>query len=74
MFNKTISMMNESQINSFSILFWGQKTRKNKLGEIPIYMRITVDGKRAELSTNRFIEESSWNAKAQTGAFRMDRN
>ena len=57
--------MNESQINSFSILFWGQKTRKNKLGEIPIYMRITVDGKRAELSTNRFIEESSWNAKAQ---------
>ena len=58
-------MISESRIKSFSILFWGQKNRKNKRNELPIYMRITVDGKRAEFSTNQFVEEKAWDAKAQ---------
>lgn len=52
--------MNNSKVNSFSILLWGNKNRINKSGEIPIYIRITVNGKRAELSTNRFVDKNSW--------------
>ena len=57
--------MKKTRTESFSVLFWGQKTRKNKRNEFPIYLRITVDGKRAELSTHRFVDEKSWDAKAQ---------
>ena len=35
--------------NTFSILFWPNKAKKkNRL--IPIYARVTVNGKRAEIS------------------------
>ena len=57
--------MKKTRTESFSVLFWGQKTRKNKRNEFPIYLRITVDGKRAELSTHRFVDEKSWDAKSQ---------
>ena len=57
--------MKNSKVNSFSILFWGNKNRINKLDEIPVYMRITVNGKRAELSTNRFVNKKAWVPDAQ---------
>ena len=57
--------MKKARIESFSVLFWAQKTRKNKRNEFPIYIRITVNGKRAELSTHCFTDEKSWDAKAQ---------
>jgi integrase len=57
--------MKKTRTESFSVLFWGQKTRKNSRNEFPIYLRITVNGKRAELSTHRFVDEQSWDAKSQ---------
>lgn len=39
-----------------SILFFLKKGQIDKKGEIPIYLRITVNGERAEISTNRKIE------------------
>jgi hypothetical protein len=49
---------------TFSILFWLSKARKNRKGKCPIYIRITVNGKRSELSSGKWIEENNWNVKA----------
>lgn len=43
-----------------SILFYAKKSKTNKEGLVPIYTRITVSGKRIELSTNRFITLNQW--------------
>ena len=50
--------------NTFSLLFYLKKTRINKKGESPIYMRITVNGKQIALSLNRGISISLWNTDA----------
>ena len=40
------------------------KTAKtNSKGLIPIYLRITVDGKRFEISTQKFVEKSKWSSE-----------
>lgn len=50
---------------TLSILFYTRNTKMNpSTGEVPIYLRITVDGKRAEISLNRSIPPSRWNSKA----------
>lgn len=38
--------------------------KETKNGLLPIYLRITVDGKRIELSTSKFIEKNKWNTPA----------
>lgn len=48
--------------NTFSILFW-LKHANTKNGKAPLYARITVNGKRAELSLKRKLSISDWNAK-----------
>ena len=57
--------MNATQNQTFSILFWGNKARINKAGELPIYARVTVDGKRAEISLQRSVTASMWDQDAQ---------
>ena len=47
-----------------STLFYAKKAKAAANGLIPIYMRITINGKRIELSTNRFIEISKWSTEA----------
>ncbi len=47
-----------------STLFYAKKAKTAANGLIPIYMRITINGKRIELSTNRFIEISKWSTEA----------
>lgn len=47
--------------NTFSILFW-LKLASAKNGEAPLYARITVNGKRAELSLKRKLTISDWDA------------
>jgi len=44
------------QRNYFSILFFIKKTKLLKNGEAPICLRITVNGKRAEVQIKRSIE------------------
>jgi integrase len=50
--------------NSFSILFYPKGNDADKNGLAPIYVRITVNGKRSELSIKRKIELSKWNTEA----------
>jgi site-specific recombinase XerD len=47
-----------------SILFYAKRAKANASGLVPIYTRITIDGKRIELSTNRFVEISRWSTEA----------
>lgn len=45
--------------HTFSILFW-LKLANAKNGKAPLYARITVNGKRAELSLKQKITISNW--------------
>ena len=46
-----------------SILFYAKKAKANVNGLVPIYTRITVNGKRIELSSNKFVEISNWSTE-----------
>ncbi|OFX57619.1 MAG: hypothetical protein A2046_07505 [Bacteroidetes bacterium GWA2_30_7] len=48
--------------NTFSILIWLNKSKTNGKGKSPIYGRITVNGKRAELAMKVFIETERWDS------------
>ena len=50
--------------NTFSILFFLQKNKVTKDGKAPIYLRITVNGKRSQISIQRKIEIKKWNKEA----------
>ncbi|MBP6040084.1 MAG: site-specific integrase [Flavobacterium sp.] len=40
--------------------FYAKSTKANANGLLPIYVRLTVDGKRLEFSTKKFVEKSKW--------------
>ena len=40
--------------------FYAKSTKANAKGLLPIYVRLTVDGKRLEFSTKKFVEKSKW--------------
>jgi len=48
----------------FSLLTWINKSKHNKRGNCPIYIRITIDGKRAEIATGKRVEPNKWNVDA----------
>lgn len=54
--------MNYKQAN---LRFLIRTSKKRKNGEVPIYFRITVDEKRAEMSTGRTIKPARWDPKSQ---------
>jgi len=43
------------------------KSRKNAKGQNPIYLRVTVDGKRVEKSLNKSIDSKKWDKNKQRG-------
>lgn len=47
--------------HTFSVLAFTRASRSNTKGELPIYLRITVDGQRAEISTKQYVETYKWN-------------
>jgi site-specific recombinase XerD len=49
---------------NFSLLFYMKKQKNYQSGSAPIYIRITVNGKRSETTTGRECEPSRWNAGA----------
>jgi site-specific recombinase XerD len=51
-------------IKTFHHIFYQKKPKTYKTGPIPIYLRITVDGKRAEISINREVDPDQWLSKA----------
>ena len=48
-----------------TILFWLYKSRKNKLGESPIHVRITIDSVREQFSTGLSVQPKNWNKDKQ---------
>ena len=44
-------------------LFFVKKTFKNAKGKVPIYLRITINGARFEISIGRQIDSANWHAK-----------
>lgn len=50
-------------MTNFSLLFYLKKQKNYSTGNVPIYMRITVEGNRAEMATNRECDPKRWNAK-----------
>ncbi len=46
-----------------SILFYVKRAKINAKGLVPIYTRITVNGQRIELSSNRSVEIAKWSAE-----------
>lgn len=51
--------------NSFSLKFILKETKLNKAGEAPIYVRVTVNRKTAEISIKRHLQPSKWNEDTQ---------
>lgn len=45
---------------NLSILIWANPSKKDKNGLIPLYARITIDGKRAEISLNNKVNPEKW--------------
>jgi hypothetical protein len=48
--------------HTFSLLSFVREHRKNRQGQLPVFLRITVDGKRSELSTKTYVYPGKWNA------------
>ena len=48
---------------SVSILFYIKRAKANNLGICPIYTRVTVNAKRFEYSTNKFICPDKWSSE-----------
>ncbi len=55
---------------TFSIHFWLSTTKK-KDDLAPIYARITVDGKRAEISLKRSISVTYWDTRSKRANWRV---
>ncbi|MEO7215405.1 Arm DNA-binding domain-containing protein [Mucilaginibacter sp.] len=49
---------------NFSLLFYLKKPKNYSDGPVPIYLRITVAGKRAETATARSVDPMQWNSRA----------
>lgn len=49
---------------TFSILFFLQRNKVTKDGRAPIYLRITVNGKRSQISIKRKVDIEKWNTEA----------
>ena len=47
--------------STFSLLFWAN-TSRIKNNQVPVYARITVNGKRANISLQRRVPISNWDA------------
>lgn len=46
-----------------SILFYVKRAKATTDGLIPIYLRVTVDGQRIEISTKRYVEAAKWSVE-----------
>lgn len=50
--------------STFSVLFYPKRNDINLAREAPVYMRVTVNGRRIELSIHRKVNIAKWNHKA----------
>ncbi len=59
---------------TFKILFVVKQSRTHKNGYTPVYLRVTVNGQRSEISVNLKVKPANWNTIAgkSTGNSRED--
>lgn len=50
---------------TLGILFYQKKQKNYTTGNVPIYLRITVNGQRIEIATKQSCEPARWNSQAQ---------
>jgi len=50
---------------TFTVLLFLKTSKINSKGKAPIYVRITINGKRSEMSIKQFIEPDRWNSTKQ---------
>lgn len=48
---------------NLSVHMYARASKANATGHYPIYVRITIDGKRSEFSTKKFIDPKKWDEK-----------
>ncbi|MDT3403598.1 site-specific integrase [Mucilaginibacter terrae] len=51
----------KTQKSTFGVIFYLRKYKAVKSGRVPIYARITVNGRRTDLSVKRSVEPANWN-------------
>ena len=56
----------------FSFIFYIKRSKADKNGKANIYLRITVNRKRAEVSISRRIDIKKWNSSANKGIGRSE--
>ena len=56
--------------NIFKLLFFLRKPKQYELGPQPIYLRVTIDGQRVEMTVQRECEPLLWDDKAGS-SFRL---
>ncbi|WP_345949978.1 Arm DNA-binding domain-containing protein [Mucilaginibacter sp. PAMB04274] len=49
---------------SFSVLFWANKSKATVNGLVPLYARVTVDSKRAEISLKKKLNPKKWDPRS----------
>jgi hypothetical protein len=49
-----------------------KEARKAKNGEFPIYLRITINGERAEISTGKIVNQNLWDKTSERAAGRSE--
>lgn len=52
-------------MNDIKVLFWLYKSKSNKDGKAPIYLRLTVNGKKVQASSRYWIKPEDWNTNKQ---------
>ena len=50
---------------TFTVLLFLKTSKINSKRKAPIYVRITINGKRSEMSIKQFIEPDKWNSTKQ---------
>jgi site-specific recombinase XerD len=46
--------------HTFTLLAMTRRTKHNKLGEIPVFIRITIDGRSTEIATKHYVKPALW--------------
>jgi hypothetical protein len=50
---------------TFNICFFVRKNRKNKDGKVPLFLRITINGRRWDSALKIGVDPARWDAKKQ---------
>lgn len=50
---------------TFTLLFYAKKSKMLLNGTVPIYLRITIDGKRTEFTVKRNVDPQKWDGRTQ---------